>query len=356
MADGKGYLLPTTVTDKFSLRGLVNLINPLSQVPFFRGSGQEGKDWVAPGLIRAFSSGEGRQSSYERNAGPAKAAHILSKVIAGGAALGGAAWLLRAFMHSLDIDNVEDIKSSARASRKLETVKSRPVDPAVAYKGKKDEKQGLEKAENLKKRATNAYDMALGALPPMAALAAMLASFKLADKTYDTALGNKLDKELSAAKSESQDLALKRILRNRGLEQAEPEEEAVADVYNQQLKEKAKKRPRKQLKVASLDKKEEAKWLPQGLNSSIGLLLMAMFATGGVVGFNWQRNNSPALAKYKAYKKGLETYNKERVLSENIESTPLDPEFLDYLDTNVASAKKSAPAQPTETSLQELLV
>ena len=39
MADGKGYLLPTTVTDKFSLRGLGNLINPLSQMPFFRGSG-----------------------------------------------------------------------------------------------------------------------------------------------------------------------------------------------------------------------------------------------------------------------------------------------------------------------------
>lgn len=55
--------------------------------------------------------------------------------------------------------------------------------------------------------------------PAAAVVAAALATHKLADKYYDTQLSDTLDTELAAAKSESQDLALKRILRTRGLEQ-----------------------------------------------------------------------------------------------------------------------------------------
>ena len=43
--------------------------------------------------------------------------------------------------------------------------------------------------------------MAKGAIPAATALAAMLTSFKLADKFFDTSLGSRLDKELSAARS-----------------------------------------------------------------------------------------------------------------------------------------------------------
>ena len=197
--------------------------------------------------------------------------------------------------------------------------------------------------------------MAVGAIPPVMALASILAATKLADKYYDTKLGKTLDRELNAAKAQSQDLALDRILRNRGLQEEKPE--GVADVYNQALTTKAKQRKQqKQFKKASVEKEAGGKWLPQGLESAIGLTLFTMMALGGVVGYKWQQSNSPALAKYKSYKKGLETYNKERALSENIESTPLSPEFLDYLDTNVASAKKQAPAASAETSLKELMI
>jgi len=287
--------------------------------------------------------------------GPSKVAHVLAKVIAGGAAFGGAAWLLRSFLHSLDIDNVENIKSSARASRKLETTKLRPTAPAVNYKVPKAPKKEEPKPEEMKKEES--YEMMIGAAPALAALVSILATTKLADKYYDNKLGQTLDKELGAAKAQSQDLALDRILRNRGLQEQKPE--GVADAYNQELTSKAKQRKQqKQVKKASVEKEAagNGKYLPQGLESALGLTLFTMLALGGVVGYKWQQANSPALAKYKAYKKGLETYNKERALSENIESTPLNPEFLDYLDTNLASAKKQAPAAPAETSLKELMI
>lgn len=194
--------------------------------------------------------------------------------------------------------------------------------------------------------------------PAAAVVAATLATFKLADKHFDTQLGSKLDNELATAKSESQDLALKRILRTRGLEQPEPEETAVADTYNEQLKNKAKQRPKKAVaKTAALNKKAEGpNILPGGIQSSLGLLAFTVLALGSIAGYNIQHANSSNLAEYKAYKKGLESYNKQRVLSEPIESTPLDPEFLDYLDTNLAAAKKKAPMAPAETSLKEILV
>ena len=88
----------------------------------------------------------------------------------------------------------------------------------------------------------------------------------------------------------------------------------------------------------------------------MGLLALVTIAAGLAAGYNVHQAASSNLAQYKAYKKGLESYNKQRVLSEPIESTPLDPEFLDYLDTNLAAAKKKAPMAPAETSLKEILV
>ena len=43
-------------------------------------------------------------------------------------------------MHSMDIDNIENIKAGTRASRKLETTKLRPTAPAINYKAPKEKK------------------------------------------------------------------------------------------------------------------------------------------------------------------------------------------------------------------------
>ena len=61
--------------------------------------------------------------------------------------------------------------------------------------------------------------MMVSSAPTLAVIASILAATKLADKYYDTKLGNTLDKELATAKAQSQDLALDRILRNRGLQE-----------------------------------------------------------------------------------------------------------------------------------------
>lgn len=200
-------LITDRIAETPSIGSVVNLINPLSQIGLWKGS----KDYVPSWLIKAFSSGKGRESAYETSATPAKLAHVLAKVVAGGAVFGGAALALRSFMHSLDIDNVENIKAGGRASRKLETTKLRPTAPVIAGKVPKEQEEGLEKQESF------TYSAAVGAIPPLAALAAMMASFKLADKTFDLSLGKRLDKELAQARSESQDIALNRVLRTRGL-------------------------------------------------------------------------------------------------------------------------------------------
>ena len=73
------------------------------------------------------------------------------------------------------------------------------------------------------------------------------------------------------------------------------------------MKGKAKERAAKKKinKAASMNKEAEGDLLPGGIQSAIGLLVAAVIATGGIVGYNWQHGNSANLAKYKAYKKGL---------------------------------------------------
>ena len=143
----------------------------------------------------------------------------------------------------------------------------------------------------------------------------MITAFKLADKTFDTSLGNRLDSELAEAEAESKAIAMNRIKKNRGIEQQ-------GSVPIQ--------------KAASLNKQA-------GIQSALGLLLAVVVAAGGIAGFNWHRENSPAVAKYKAYKKGLETYNKHRSLEENIENSPLSDTLVKELDSNLKGNKKAAP-------------
>ena len=346
----KAAWAPPGVTKNFSAEGLLNLINPLSSL--YKSSPDYVPNWWLQAFRPSDTDAEGRKNA-------SRVAHVLAKVLAGGAVFGGAAWLLRAFMHSLDIDNVEDIKTSARASRKLDTIKSRPVAPVITGAPQTSskstqplqEEKNKQKLPSLQKTQSLSYDIAKGALPPLAALAAVLMSFKLADKTFDLSLNSKLNKELAKARAESQNLAMQRVLQNRGVSPISPKSSQAAIAQNQQLPVNSGTQ-----KLASLQKTAESNFLPQGLQASIGLLLAAMMAIGGVAGFNWQHANSANLAKYKAYKKGLQTYNKQRLLNEPNESAPLDPELLDYLDSNLGQAKKQTPVAPAESSLKEILV
>lgn len=300
----KDYL-PTNVTTDFSMPALGRLLN------VFSGITGGGKEYVPEGWIKLFSSGKApTESDYQKHKGPGKVAHILAKIGAGAVAYGGAAYLLRAFMHSLDIDNIQSVKAGNRASQKLETTKIRPIAPALNGLQTANLDQDIKtkkKKEELNKSASHA--MALGALPPITALAAVVTAFKLADKTFDKALGKRLDKELAEAETKSQELAINRIRRNRGLQEDQIQKAAAF----------------------------------QGIQAAIGLLLATVAITGGIAGFNWHRSNSPAVAKYKAYKKGLETYNKRRALDENIENVPLNKALVEELDSSLKGNKKTAP-------------
>ena len=334
---------PSTITTKPGVQSILNTINP------FSGFSSSSKDYVPEWLIKAFGG----------DTAGAKTAHIVSKIGAGAVVLGGAAWLLRAVMHSLDVDNIEALKSNSRASQKLETTKDRLLAPALRESQEPEDfaqkdpydlnlaQEAYDEMKNnpqsgivIKKKALlEPYNFALGAIPPLTAMAAMLASFKLADKHFDTKLSKKLDKDLAEAQAENNRLAYNRIARTRGLEEMPSKEDIEAAQAMSQNEDLSKK-------AASI--------FPREIETPAALLLAVLMVTGGIAGFNWQQANSPNVAKYKAYKKGLQSYNKERILGENVENSPLDPQMLAALDKNVG--KKQKASGTTETSLKELFI
>lgn len=301
--------LPENITTKFSLGALGRLLDPFSSLV------GNGKQYVPSRLVKLFTPNKlDVNNPFLLNSGPGKAAHVLAKLGTQAAVFGGAAYLFRALLHSLDVDNLEAMKAHSRASDKLQTAKTRPIAPVITLQDAVANRRNEAKQERPIKKQES-YHMVLGALAPLTALAAVITAFKMSDKHFDKAFGKKLDTELSQARTESQELALNRILTNRGLEVQAP-----------MLKKKA---------------------FFESVQAAAGILLATLMVTGGIYGFNRQRNNSESYAKYKAYKKGLETYNKQRELSDNIQNSPLSDQLVAQLDANLDTKNKPTVQQQT---------
>lgn len=331
--------LPSGITTNLNADSFVSLLNPLSSV---LGSG---KDYVPAWLIKMFTNGEQPgKSSYWKHKVPGKMAHILAKITTGATVFGGVAYLLRALMHSLDIDNIQAVKAGDRASKKLDTTKIRPTEPALDI----DQNESDSAVENpytipetdgisdvMYKQQS--YPLALAIATPIAIVAATIAASKLSDKHFDSLLGDRLDKQLLQAKKISQERAIARIRDNRNIKKQKQSPEQVSDLQ----------------KTAALYKNSG---IGDSIETALGLVLAALVVTGGVLGFNWQRSNSPAVAEYKAYKKGLQTYNKQRSLQEMPQSFPLDDKLVAQLDSNL-NTNKNKPMNTVQLDpMNEVLV
>ena len=64
---------------------------------------------------------------WTNSASPAKAAHVLAKVLGGAAALGAGAWGLRHLMHAVKLDALNTAGTSATAGKSLSKLYKRPT-------------------------------------------------------------------------------------------------------------------------------------------------------------------------------------------------------------------------------------
>lgn len=360
--------VPDNITDKFSIKGLLNTLNPLSA---FMGSGA---DYV-PGWWRSIFSGR-KGTTWNKSKTGDKLAHVALKTGVGAALLGSLAWAVRSFMHQAKINNIDGMDAGATAGQSLEDSYKRPTGSAFKYNedaeqdynrlypqqdnGRPEEEQKKEAAFKL----TEEYGTALGVLPPAAALLAMVASYKLADKFYDKKLNKRLKAGINRAQNLRDQLAKQRILRARGVTPM------LEDAYSKELAQLQQgQQPAEQLvKDASLHKtanplskawsKLTGKEPVLGTKQSaiLGVLGAMLLAGGFAGGYALQSSTDKNRAKYKAYKKGLQEYNKARLSEQNIQSEPLDPRLIQMFNAGLDKGKVIQPAQTSTTKYTDLLI
>lgn len=356
---------PDNITNEFSIKGLLNTLNPLSA---FMG---DSKDYV-PGWWRGLFSGS-KGTAWNKSGAGDKLAHVALKTGAGAALLGSLAWAVRSLMHQAKINNIDSMDASATAGQDLEDAYKRPT--GAAFKYNKDDKEDYarlypqeKKQEEQKKQAgfklTQEYGAALGVLPPAAALLAMVASYKLADKFYDKKLNKRLKSNIDRAQNLRDQLAKQRILRARGVTPM------LTEAYNKELTQlQSNQQPEAQLvKDASLYKTANPitkAWnaitgkqalLNTKYSAIIGVFGALLLAGGFAGGYALQSSTDKNRAKYKAHKAGLQAYNKARLSQQNIQSQPLDPQLIQMFNAGLDKGKVAQPAQTNTTKYTDLLI
>ena len=119
---GSKPIIPSSVTTDASIGSVFNTLNPVSHI--IGGD----KDYVPKSLINLLRGKPG--SAWERNAAPAKMAHIIAKVLGGTALFGLGAWGVRSLLHSMKVDAL-DSNVGASAGHKLNSLYNRPIESAI---------------------------------------------------------------------------------------------------------------------------------------------------------------------------------------------------------------------------------
>lgn len=283
----------------------------------------DGKYYVPKFMVDMF--GAKRGSDWNKTGKAAKAANLLWQTLKWAAIAGGGTLAARTLAHWMDVDNIENASPNLTAGGKLDSINERSVDPALTgtVAGKKKKKK-----LGVTKQASFGYDIALGTIPVGAGLLAMLAAMSVSDKYYDKKLGRKLDKMIAKEQQIGNSLAKQRIMATR--------------VPQTQL-----------IKQESLNKQA---WdsLKQKVIGSAALLATIIAGLGVAGGYNWQRSNSKPTAKYKAYKKGLQEYNRNLIASQAVQSRPLDPKLMALFNSGLDKNKKQDTI--TNDPMKEILI
>ena len=319
MSQNKAKWYTRGTTDKFDLASLFNTINPLSSLI---GVGK-GQDYVPFSLVKAFQ-GNDKWNFKDKNA--LKSAHIVSKIAMGGLAFGLGALGLRALMYSTDKDTFAVNKSPATKIKKLydRPTEAMLEDQQLKKKQKKQKKQ-------MQKQSSIGYQLSISGLPLLAAIFAAGIGAKKADKMFDQMKTKELEEEQQYLLKVKKQLAIDRIKKARGIKQEQQEDTPM-----------------------QMTKKQSVSGLVLG---SMGALGLVTFLLGREVGKQLHDANDEDTIKFKAYKKGLQEYNKARSFQQNIDSQPLDADMVALLNSNLdkSKAKKQSPVIEQE-SLKQILI
>lgn len=276
-------------TNKADVLSVLNTINPLSSLSL-----SNSKDYVPFWLVKAFK-GNDKWNFKDKNA--VKIAHLVSKIALGGAAFGIGAMALRSLMYGTDKDTFEVNKTP---TQKLDKVYLRPTEAAIQP----------QQQQKVVKQA-NAYSVAIGGLPLLAAIFAAGIGAKKADKLYDNLKLKNLQQQQAELLAQKQRLALQRIKGARGIK--DPVQLTTMQ------------------KTESLKKKAAGQFLFAG----VGAMGLILFLLGRQAGKVLHDANNEDTIKFKAYKKGLQEYNKARAFQQNLQTQPLDPKMVQLFNSNL---------------------
>ena len=276
-------------TSKADTLSVLNTINPLSAL-----SPSNTKDYVPFWLVKAFK-GNDKWNFKDKNA--VKTAHLVSKIALGGAAFGIGALALRSLMYGTDKDTFQVNKTP---TQKLDKIYLRPTEALI---------QPEEQQKVVKK--AKAYSIAIGGLPLLAAIFAAGIGAKKADRIYDDVKLKNLQQQQKQLLAQKQRIALQRIKGARGIKDP-------AQLNTMQKSEGFRKQAAGQI-----------------LFAGAGALGLILFLLGRQAGKALHDANNEDTIKFKAYKKGLQQYNKARAFEQNIDTQPLDPKMVQLLNSNL---------------------
>lgn len=238
---------------------------------------------------------------------------------------------LRALMYTTDKDTLAVNRTPTKDIGKLyQRPTEAPLDiDKSLYKDEESDSQS-----NIDKSAS----FTVTALPLLAVILASGIGAKKADQFFDEQKIRKLKASQQELLRQKNQLALQRIKLSRGIRDRQEEQLQEDDIQ----------------KRASLHKKA----LTDLLGAGAGALALVTFLLGRQAGKYLHDNTNQETLKFKAYKKGLQEYNKARAFEQDLQGESLDPELVAYLNSNLDKKKNKKQLEQVsdQQTLKELLI
>lgn len=317
---------PGNLTTQFSAGAFLNTLNPVSRIFGWEDDTKRSRQWVPQWAIK-----QAQKLGLDKTKA-AKMGHVFTKVIGGGAVIGGLVALLRLGAHYADMDKINI--AGHTAGQKLKKQYQRQTDPLLQPQNdpigqdsvqaptqkQPDAVADLQQNPTVAKNAAwDPYAVANATIPPAVALLAAMAAYSSTDKLADKLQAKKLNKEIDSTLADINTIGLNNIRTVRGVKnqpQQQPAEEPVVKNASGQL------------------------------SSAVGLITLLLAAGSGTIGFQLQRAYDPNTIKYKALKKGIQEYNKIRSTERLFKAQPINKDLLQTLDPQPKQGKAAIDQLP----------
>lgn len=294
-------------TTKFSLGSFLSTLNPLSRL-----AGNRTTQYVPQWLVNAIAGSN--TAKGDRLYQATQTAHLLSKIVGASATAGLLTWLIRAASQKADdaASRTSRVnKANRTAGEKLQSQFKKPTEALIST-------EDIQQPQ-LKKQAS-AYSLLAAALPSAAAVVTALSVLAITDKQMDQSYGSSLQNQRQNLQQKLDNIMLQRVYRNRNV--------STRPALQSPIKKSAKVQGSGDRSILGLP--------PLQTIAGIGLLAIAVIAAKA--GYNYDRQNNPAVLKYNANKKGLKAFVKAKQAQQNIYNKALDPKLVAVLDSGLSGA------------------